>query len=127
MKFPADAPVTRQKLETLRERIARLNVDLGAVDETFVRGSGPGGQKINKTSIGVQLRYAPLELVVKCAKERSRALNRFLALRELVDQVEMREAPESSQRLAQRDKIRKQKRRRARRSKQRNDNNRPQD
>jgi protein subunit release factor B len=121
MRFPSDAPVTPQKKEALRERIDRLGVDLPAVEEQFIRGQGPGGQKINKTSMGVQLRYAPLELVVKCARERSQSLNRFLALRELVDQVEMQQDPAASRRLQEREKIRRQKRRRARRARQKKD------
>ena len=117
MKFPADAPVTTEKLDALRERIERLEVDLALVDEQFVRASGPGGQKVNKTSSAVVLLYPPLELVVKWSRERSRALNRFLALRELVDEIEERVSPETSERLREREKIRERKRRRKRRRK----------
>ena len=45
------------------------------------------------------LRYAPLGLVVRCQQDRRRSVNRFLALRELVDQAEIRISPESSKRL----------------------------
>lgn len=116
MKFPADAPVTEKKLEELRARIERLGIDLGTVDEQFVRSPGPGGQKVNKTASAVVLRYPELDLVVKWSRERSRALNRFLALRELVDEIEERVSPETSQRLREREKIRNRKRRRKRRS-----------
>ena len=58
MKFPADAPVTAKKLDALRERIARLGVDIALIEESFIRSSGPGGQKANKTSSGVALAYA---------------------------------------------------------------------
>ena len=34
----------------LRERFARLRVTPDEIEERFVRGSGAGGQKINKTS-----------------------------------------------------------------------------
>ena len=117
MKFPAKAPVTVKKKEALRSRIERLGVDLSEVKEQFVRASGPGGQKVNKTSSAVVLRYPPLELVVKWSRERSRALNRFLALRELVDEIEERVSPETSERLRERDRIRERKRRRKRRRK----------
>ena len=116
MKFPADSPVTPAKLDALRERIARLGVDLDAVQEKFVTARGPGGQKVNKTQSGVQLRYEPLELAVKWTRERSRALNRFLALRELVDEIEARVSPETSERVKQAEKLRKQKDRRRRRN-----------
>lgn len=37
------------------DKIEKLGVDLNDIDETFVRGSGAGGQKINKTSNKVQM------------------------------------------------------------------------
>ncbi len=115
MKFPADSPVTAKKLDDLRERIARLGVDMALVDESFIRSSGPGGQKANKTSSGVALAYPPHSLRVKWTRERSRALNRFLALRELVDEIEVQTSPETSARLKERERLRKQKDRRRRR------------
>ena len=123
MKFPDEAPVTQPKKDALKERIARLGIDLSSADEQFVRGSGPGGQKINKTSSGVLLRY-PLRgevLVVKWTRERSRSLNRFLALRELVDEVEERVSPETSERVKERERIRRNKDRSRRRHKGRPD------
>jgi len=91
--------VSPAKVEELRARIARLGIDVAAIDEQFVRGGGRGGQKINKTNNCVLLRYAPLDLVVRCQRERRRSVNRFIALRELVDQIEMRESPGTSERL----------------------------
>lgn len=115
MHFPSDAPVTLTKLDLLRARIQRLRVDLDAVEEQFIRAGGPGGQKTNKTSSGVRLAYPPLALQVKWTRERSRALNRFLALRELVDEIELRISPETSMRLQEQRRVRKQKDRRSRR------------
>ena len=57
MNFPSDTPVTPAKLAALRCRLARLGIALDRVDEQAVRCSGPGGQKANKTSSGVLLRY----------------------------------------------------------------------
>ena len=117
MNFPSDAPVTPAKHDALKERIARLKIDLAAVDEQAVKGGGPGGQKVNKTSSGVLLRYSlgTEQLVVKWTRERHRSLNRFLALRELVDEIELRVSPETSERLREQARIRKQKDRRRRR------------
>lgn len=117
MNFPADSPVTPAKLDDLRARIARLGIVMPSVDEQAVKGGGPGGQKVNKTSSGVLLRYELQGelLVVKWTRERSRSLNRFLALRELVDEVEARISPETSARIREIEKIRKQKDRRRRR------------
>ena len=83
-------PVSPAKRAELLARLARLNIDPARIEESFTRGGGKGGQKINKTSNAVVLRYAPLGLVVKVQRERQRSLNRFLALRELADQIEER-------------------------------------
>lgn len=115
MQFPEDAPVTPAKKDALRARIARLGIRLDLVEEQFVKASGPGGQKVNKTESGVQLSYAPLNLNVKWTRERSRALNRFLGLRELVDEIEALVSPQTSERLREARRIRKQKDRRRRR------------
>ncbi|MDD2805094.1 MAG: peptide chain release factor-like protein [Elusimicrobiales bacterium] len=101
MNFPEMSDITPAKAQALKERIARLKIDLRLVDEQFVRGSGNGGQKINKTSNAVLLRYAPLGLVVRCQRERKRSVNRFLALRELVDEIEVKISPETSERAAE--------------------------
>ena len=109
MNFTEFSEITPAKVTALKARIARLGIDLKLIDEQFIRGSGHGGQKINKTSNKVQLKYPPLGLVVRCQRERKRSLNRFLALRELVDEIEVRISPETSGRLKEIEKIRKRK------------------
>jgi protein subunit release factor B len=118
MKFPEDAPVTPEKRAALRLRLETLRIDLAAIDEQAVKGSGPGGQKMNKTSSGVLLRYhlGDEQLVVKWQRERQHSLNRFLALRELCDEVEVRISPGTSGRLREEARRRKQKDRSRRRS-----------
>jgi protein subunit release factor B len=108
--------VSPANVSELLARIAALGIDPALLDEQFVRGGGPGGSKINKTSNCVVLRYAPLELVVRCQRDRRRNVNRFLALRELVDQAEMKISPRSSQRLQEIEKRRKKKARAGRRA-----------
>ncbi len=117
MKFPDEASVSADKKQQLRDRLVRFGVDLLAVEEQATKGSGPGGQKMNKTSSGVLLRYQLGEelIVVKWTRERHHSLNRFLALRELVDEVEVRVSPETSARLKEMARIRKQKDRARRR------------
>src|ERR1700722_8406951 len=109
MRLNEDFGVAPGKIEDLKSRILRLRIDLSKVEETFSRGGGKGGQKINKTSNRVQLSYPPLELRVTCQRERKRSLNRFLALRELVDQAEIKISPETSERLREFDRLRKRK------------------
>ncbi|OGR83623.1 MAG: hypothetical protein A2636_04455 [Elusimicrobia bacterium RIFCSPHIGHO2_01_FULL_64_10] len=108
-------PVTPAKAAALCERMRRLGVRAADIEETFTRGGGRGGQKINKTSNRVVLSYAPLGLVVRTQRERQRSLNRFLALRELVDRIEMRTSPGTSARLKEMERVRRQKARRERR------------
>ena len=73
------------------QRLARLGVRVADVDERVVRGSGPGGQKINKTSSTVALRHAPTGVEVRCQAERSQAANRETAWLELCEKLEARE------------------------------------
>ncbi|KLU88815.1 peptidyl-tRNA hydrolase domain-containing protein [Magnaporthiopsis poae ATCC 64411] len=49
------------------------------LEESYLKGSGPGGQKINKTNSAVQLKHIPTGLVVKCQATRSRDQNRKIA------------------------------------------------
>jgi protein subunit release factor B len=72
------------------ERLAAVGVRVADVEERFVRGTGPGGQKINKTSSTVWLRHAATGLEVRCQRERSQAANRELAWQELVGRLEAR-------------------------------------
>jgi protein subunit release factor B len=74
----------------IHERLARLGVRLEDVEERFVRGAGPGGQKINKTSSTVSLRHRPTGVEVRCQRERSQTANRELAWAELCEKLETR-------------------------------------
>ncbi|KAH8768057.1 peptidyl-tRNA hydrolase domain protein [Hyaloscypha finlandica] len=56
--------------------------------ESFLKGSGPGGQKINKTSSAVQLKHIPTGLVLKVQATRSRIQNRKIARQMLAERVE---------------------------------------
>lgn len=116
MNLDQDFGVTPGKVSELRARMARLGIDPRDIEEAFVRGGGPGGQKINKTANCVVLRYAPLDLRVRCQRDRRRSVNRFLALRELVDRIEIAVSPETSERLREIERVRGAKRRRHRRA-----------
>jgi protein subunit release factor B len=72
------------------EKLAALGVRASEVEEKFVRGSGPGGQKINKTSSTVWLRHGPTGIEVRCQRERSQTANRAVAWAELVAKLEAR-------------------------------------
>ena len=66
----------------------RSTVDEKDIEEAFLKGSGPGGQKINKTSSAVQLKHLPTGTVVKSQATRSRSQNRTIARRLLADKLE---------------------------------------
>src|SRR3954470_16045583 len=74
------------------ERLAALGVRREDVEERFIRGAGPGGQKINKTSSTVWLRHVPTGVEVRCQQERSQSANRELAWADLCGKLEARRA-----------------------------------
>ena len=57
------------------------------IEEHFVRGSGPGGQSINKTENNVQLLHKPTGIRVNCQETRSLAQNRKIARKILLERV----------------------------------------
>ncbi|KAI9891430.1 MAG: hypothetical protein M1814_002749 [Vezdaea aestivalis] len=74
----------------------RRRVGESEIEESFLRGSGPGGQKINKTSSAVQLKHIPTGLVVKSQDTRSQSQNRRLARKMLAEKLDLIEkGPES--------------------------------
>jgi peptide chain release factor len=111
--------VSPQKEEQLTQEMARVGVREADLEEWFIRGSGAGGQKINKTSSCVVLRHRPTGIEVRCQRERSQALNRFLARRELCERVRQKLLGERTARQQAAEKIRRQKRRRSRRQRAR--------
>ena len=80
--------VSEEKNRWLQERMEALGIYEKEIEEKFIRSSGRGGQKVNKSSTCVYLRHIPTGLEIKCMKERSQSLNRFLGRRELVRKVE---------------------------------------
>lgn len=81
-----------------RERFEKADLRLEDIVEKFIRGSGRGGQKINKTSSCVQLIHIPSGIVVSCQATRSQSENRELALQELCRKLEEKKRREESAR-----------------------------
>ena len=75
--------VSEEKNRWLQAKMEALGVREKDLEEKFIRSSGRGGQKVNKTSSCVYLKHVPTGIEVKCMKDRSQSLNRFLARREL--------------------------------------------
>lgn len=111
-------PVSPQKQVELNAKMRRLGVTERDLEESFIRSSGPGGQNVNKVSSCVVLRHQPSGLEVRCQRERSQALNRFLARRLLVDRLERQRLGRLSAEAKRIAKLRRQKRKRSKRAKE---------
>ena len=108
--------VSEEKNRWLEEKMRALGIRENDLEEKFVRASGPGGQKVNKTSSCVYLKHLPTGVEVKCMKDRSQSINRFLARRQLVEKIAaMSGLPGSGD--VERDKARRQKLKRRKRTK----------
>ena len=111
-------PISPKKQQQLEAQMRRLGVEERDLEESFVRSSGPGGQNVNKVSTCVVLRHRPSGLEVRCQRERSQALNRFLARRILLERLEAQRLGALSAEAKRIAKVRAQKRRRSRRTKE---------
>lgn len=112
-------PVSSEKQLALQARMAELGIDEADLLEKFVRGSGSGGQKINKTSNCVFLKHLPTGVAIKCQMDRSREMNRYLARRELCDQLLAIREGRAKARTQAIEKMRRTNRKRSQRSKRR--------
>ncbi len=108
-------PETIAKIQALMAQASVFEEDL---EESFILGGGPGGQKTNKTSNVVRLVHEPSGLQIRCGENRSREINRWLARRALAEKILEREQGVKSAARQAAEKKRRQKRRRSRRQKQ---------
>jgi protein subunit release factor B len=108
--------VSEEKNKWLRERMDALGIHEKDFVEKFVRSSGKGGQKVNKTSTCVYVKHLPTGIEVKCMRDRSQSINRFLARRELIEKIETLIGHITSRDLRA-EKIRKQKAKRVKKTK----------
>lgn len=107
-----------EKAAELADRLDALGIFEEDLVERFVRASGPGGQKVNKTSSAVYLKHLPSGIEVKAQGARSQALNRFTARWRLAERLEDKVAGERSAIQQRAEKIRRQKRKRSKRAKE---------
>ncbi len=101
----------------MRQKMVHLGVREQDIVESFIRSKGPGGQNVNKTSTCVYLKHIPTGIEVKCQKERSQVLNRYLARKILVNKIENLVLGKLSEERQRIEKLRRQKRKRSKRAK----------
>ena len=110
--------ISPEKIEAIRKLMEEASVYEDDLEESFILGGGPGGQKTNKTSSVVRLFHEPSGVAVKVGASRSREDNRWLARRMLAETILDNEHKRKSAARQKAEKIRRQKRRRSRRQKQ---------
>ena len=110
--------ISPEKIEAIRKLMAEASVYEDDLEESFIMGGGPGGQKTNNTTSVVRLSHGPSGVAVKVGESRSREDNRWLARRMLAETILDNEHKRKSAARQKAEKIRRQKRRRSRRQKQ---------
>ncbi len=108
--------ITERKTQELQRRMHNCNLLENDIEEKFVRSSGPGGQKVNKSSTCVHLRHICTGLAVKVQKSRSQPLNRYYARKQMCELLENKLLGKESPQAKKIEKIKKQKDRRSRRT-----------
>lgn len=107
--------VSKEKQEQQERRMKELRIFEEDLIEKFILGSGPGGQKVNKTASCVYLKHVPTGFEVKCQESRSREENRYHARNHLIEKFEKEILHEKTKKEKELEKLRRQKQRRMRR------------
>lgn len=107
MNFPVDLP------PHFLAKADELKIFPWDISESFVRGSGKGGQKMNKTSSCVLLRHTPTGIEVRCQKHREQSGNRLSAYKLLILKIEDKVKGVRSERAKKIFKLKKQKQKRS--------------
>ena len=79
--------ISPETIEKIKALMAEASVYEDDLEESFIMGGGPGGQKTNKTSSVVRLSHEPSGVAVKVGESRSREDNRWLARRMLAETI----------------------------------------
>lgn len=108
--------VNPQKQKALKDKMSSLGIKEEDIQEKFILSRGKGGQRRDRKATCVYLKHLPTGIEVKCDKERSQAINRFLARRMLVEKIEELKQGKESEEKKRIAKIRRQKRKRSKRA-----------
>jgi protein subunit release factor B len=91
-------------------------IDERDLEEKFVKGSGPGGQNVNKRTTKAQIVHLPTGLVVQSHETRSLHQNRNIARRLLAQALDQRDNGANSRVAVRIQRLQKQKAKRNKRS-----------
>ncbi|MCL9685639.1 peptide chain release factor family protein [Legionella maioricensis] len=108
----------KDKWDRLKVWMKQLNIEEHDLVEKFILGSGKGGQKLHKTSSSVYLKHIPSGIEIKCQDSRSREDNRYHARLRLCEKLHPTISDEKTKEQQRIEKLKRQKKRRARKSKQ---------
>ncbi|OKL62689.1 hypothetical protein UA08_01401 [Talaromyces atroroseus] len=89
-------PFSTHSALAVKQLPPRPKLDDKDITGSYLKGTGPGGQKINKTNSAVQLIHKPTGIVVKSQATRSRSQNQKIAREILAAKVEELEKGEQS-------------------------------
>lgn len=110
--------ISKDKWDKLAEWMAKLHINEAELIEKFIVGSGSGGQKLHKTASTVYLKHLSSGVEVKCQESRSREDNRYFARERLCEKLHSILSDEKTKAQQTIEKIKRQKKRRSRRSTQ---------
>lgn len=85
---PRDGQEGSSKPPSRLDRSRVPTFDEADLEESFIKGSGPGGQSVNKTVNCCQLKHKPTGMVVKVHQTRSLDKNRQIARELLVEKLD---------------------------------------
>lgn len=108
--------VRKETWDKLLKKMEALEIKEEEITEKFIKGSGKGGQKINKTDSCVHIKHLLTNIEVKCQSSRSREENRYHARMRLTELVEELLLGKQSKKQQEAHKIKQQKKRRLRRA-----------
>ncbi len=100
------------------EKANSLGIKAEKIVEKFVKGSGKGGQKVNKTSSTVYLKDLITGIEIRCQKHREQNKNRISAYKLLILKIEKEKLGKQSELEKKIYKLKKQKAKRSKRTKE---------